>query len=122
MLLTLVILFAGATVDCHEAGAKVTLQGRVELRSALPEETHNGRPYGFAVLSLDRPVCVLSNDFGNATASTLALVPTNGLSRAMVYSGQHVTVVGQIDRRVTASQPPEEILLFDPIITRSADH
>jgi hypothetical protein len=102
-----------AASDCYGENDQATLVGVVAVRS----DHRAGHRVRYPVLKLDEPVCYRSRTFGDAPAETrVAIVPTHGdLRRFDRLSGHHVTLKGALSRKVTADQPPETLLLFDPV-------
>jgi hypothetical protein len=104
----------GAARACYGENDQATLVGVVALRT----DHRAGHNVRYPVLKLDEPVCYRSRTFGDAPAEIrVAVVPTHGdLRRFDRLSGHHVTLRGALSRKVTADQPPETLLLFDPAI------
>jgi hypothetical protein len=101
--------------SCHTENDKVALSGIIEVRTGTVIDKNT--PYKYAILRLDRPTCYRSSEFGSVPRSDIvAILPrdTGPLSMPWKLVGKHVTLTGELEHSVTATQPPEKLLLFEP--------
>lgn len=108
---------APAAPACYGENDRAVLVGVVVLRT----DRRAGHNLRYPVLKLDKSVCYRSRTFGDAPAETrVAIVPTHGdLRRFDRLAGRHVALKGALSRKVAADQPPETLLLFDPVQVRT---
>ncbi len=118
-LLGLLLLAAGLPVaahaNCLSEDEPIVVSGTVALAQATSVRT--AHPYTYAVLKLDRPLCYRSQEMGDAPrARVLALVADadSPLGDPVRLAGRHLTLSGRVMHRITADQPPQTLMLFEP--------
>lgn len=107
---------------CFSESAVTSLAGTISMASGRGPASQGNNPahdrkYHYPLLTLDKPVC-LDSEFGDVPAGrTVALAfATGNLPRGMV--GAHVSAFGKLVHREHASQPPQALIMFDPVLRR----
>jgi hypothetical protein len=107
---------------CFSESAVVSLVGTISIAAGygppgFGKDPAHDRKYQYLLLTLDKPVC-LDSEFGDvAVGWTVAVVFTaGGLPRDKV--GAHVSVSGKLVHRENANEPPQDLVMFDPVIRR----
>ena len=118
--LLLASVFPTAASECFSQSAVVSLTGTINMATWDRSSGSAGDPAHtlksrYPILTLDKPVC-FNSEFGDVPADrTIAVVFTaGGLSRDMV--GAHVRAFGKLVHREHATQPPEDLILFNPVL------
>jgi len=108
---------AAAHAGCFSEDEPIVVSGRVALARATSADARH--PYTYAVLQLDHPLCYRSQEMGDAPrARVMALVadPGTPLSDPIRLAGRHVTLSGRVMHKITADQPPQTLMLFEPAL------
>ena len=103
--------------NCLKDGEHVTMTGKVESAFAPTDETNAKIGYHYPRLTLDRPVCFLGNE-GEPAGRYVSLVGTSnaGSEPYIRLIGQHVQVTGVLTTPDNAHQPPDNMIMFDPVV------
>ena len=109
--------FMTPTPDCIKEGTKLTMVGKIETGFKQTDEVDPKKGYRYPRLTLDRPVCFLGNR-SEAAGRYVSLVGNGaGASQTLMKEvGQHVAVSGQIDSPDNGNQPPDAMMMFDPVV------
>ncbi len=117
LLLVAAALPAVAHAGCLSEDEPIVVSGKVALAQGTSARTR--RPYTYAVLNLDHPLCYRSREMGDAPkARVLALVADSGspLGDPNRLAGRHLTLSGRVMHKITADQPPQTLMLFEPAL------
>ncbi len=106
---------------CIADEARVTLTGRIELHHQDANPDTNQPAYDYPRLHLDRPVCFLGRILVLAEGTDVSLPTTTkaGNPALMAQIGHHVTIDGNLGNPDSPHQPPDPMMMFDPVV-RSA--
>jgi len=104
---------------CHAEDEQVKVSGRIVVLNATNE--HTGSPYTYPVLRLDKAICYQSKVYGDVpTGAKIALIPSDDKAQRLFIGkeGERITVRGTLEHAITTDQPPQALLLFDPVVVR----
>ena len=109
--------FMTPTPDCIKEGTKLTMVGKIETGFKQTDEVDPKKGYRYPRLTLDKPVCFLGNQ-SVAAGRYISLVGSGAgaFQTLMKAVGQHVAVTGQIDSPDNGNQPPDAMVMFDPVV------
>ena len=105
------------TADCLKDGQRVAMTGRIESAFAQMDEVDPKKGYHYPRLTLDAPVCYLGNEAEKA-GRHISLVATSdvGITLLSRMVGQHVTISGVLTGPDTGNQPPDNMMMLDPVV------
>ena len=111
------IAFMTPTPDCIKEGTKLTMMGKIETGFQQTDEVDPKKGFRYPRLSLDQPVCYIGN-VSEKAGRYVSLVGNGqaGFTTLMKMVGQHVIVAGQVDSPDNGNQPPDPMMMFDPVV------
>ena len=103
--------------ECLGEGARVSARGRIEYGTAVSVRDETTR-YRYVRLRLDAPLCWAGDDGASPAAQTISLPSTSeaGARQLTALVGRHVTATGTVTSPETGNQPPDAMMMFDPVI------
>ena len=103
--------------SCVREESNVTMTGIVESAFYAQDDTNPTKGYHYPHLKLDKPVCYVGN-LSDMAARYISLVGTKpGADAALMkLVGRRVTVSGSVGSPNTGSQPPDTMMIFDPVV------
>jgi hypothetical protein len=108
-----------AALVCHKESETITVSGYIVLRHST--SVHTGSPYTYPVLHLEKALCYEDKEFGHVPQGiNIALIPSDDKAQHLFIAneGKRITVRGALEHAITADQPPQELLLFDPVVIK----
>ena len=102
---------------CLGEGARISAAGRIEYGTAVSIRDETTR-YRYIRLRLDTPLCWAGDDGASPAEHTISLPSSSDDAsrqlKAMV--GRHVTATGVVASPDNGNQPPDVMMMFDPVI------
>ena len=105
------------TPDCIKAGTRLTMIGKMETGFKQTDEIDPKKGYRYPRLTLDKPVCYLGN-VAEKEGRYVSLVGNgaDAYKALMKMMGHHIAVTGQVDSPDNLNQPPDNMMMFDPVV------
>ncbi len=111
------VAFMTPSSDCIREGANVTMTGKIETGFQQTDEVDPKKGFRYPRLTLDQPVCYVGN-MSEKAGRYVSLVG-NGLGAygaLMKLVGRHAMVSGSIGSPDNGNQPPDAMMIFDPVV------
>ena len=111
------VAYMTPTPDCIKDGTRLTMLGKIETGFKQTDEVDPKKGFRYPRLTLDRPICYLGN-VAEKEGRYVSLVGNgaDAFKVLMKMVGQHVAVTGQVDSPDNGNQPPDNMMMFDPVV------
>ena len=109
--------FMTPTPDCIKEGTRLTMVGKIGTGFKQTDEIDPKKGFRYPRLTLDQPVCYLGNTAEKA-GRYVSLVGNgaDAFKVLMKMVGQHVAVTGEVGSPDNGNQPPDAMMIFDPVV------